>query len=325
MNLLNAGEENKEELIEQVMLGSLLGDGCIVHSKDNKYIYTEDHSIKQKEYLLWKNSILNFRYYIRENRRGCTIKKGNKQFKYLYDLFYPCNIKTISIEILNKISPIALAVWFMDDGCYQYRNRSISLYTQSFGFEGNEIIKGWFKERFKLECSIRSIRPNIAFINNRRIESKRSFFLQFNVKNTIDFIKLIKEYVPPPMFYKIGLDDKRILDAKLKTTISSSNNWIKIKSSKERLANSLAQARKYYLINGEKINARCRKYYHRNKDKILKRRYELRAKNIDKWREYCRNYYHKNKKKLIILENKEGKEVRSISIREFQREGEIKI
>ncbi|MCD6402678.1 MBL fold metallo-hydrolase, partial [bacterium] len=42
---------------EQVLLGSLFGDGCIHKTKSNSLVFQESHSIMQKEYLEWKRKI----------------------------------------------------------------------------------------------------------------------------------------------------------------------------------------------------------------------------------------------------------------------------
>lgn len=43
---------------EQVILGSILGDASIKTQSKNQYSFSDEHSAKQKEYILWKNKIL---------------------------------------------------------------------------------------------------------------------------------------------------------------------------------------------------------------------------------------------------------------------------
>ncbi|MEK6881088.1 MAG: hypothetical protein AABY22_15825, partial [Nanoarchaeota archaeon] len=51
---------NPFQRAEQVLLGSLLGDGSLRNLKKRKNtLYIENHSLKQKEYLLWKRDILD--------------------------------------------------------------------------------------------------------------------------------------------------------------------------------------------------------------------------------------------------------------------------
>jgi len=47
-----------KEKVKQVLLGSLLGDGRVgIYPKYKNAIFVESHSLKQKEYLLWKKKI----------------------------------------------------------------------------------------------------------------------------------------------------------------------------------------------------------------------------------------------------------------------------
>jgi len=47
---------------EELMIGSLLGDGCITKDYQYSFRYIEAHSFRQKDYLLWKNKVFNFHF-----------------------------------------------------------------------------------------------------------------------------------------------------------------------------------------------------------------------------------------------------------------------
>ena len=132
------------EAQKQIILGSLLGDAGI--NKDKRYEgyeFAERHSIRQIDYLKWKNQYLNFNFKTYEKHNLCTIRKSNKIFKEYKKLFYKGFTKVITKEILNKVNSLGLAVWYLDDGDYVYKSNYIRLATHNFKLEGNEIIKKW--------------------------------------------------------------------------------------------------------------------------------------------------------------------------------------
>ena len=120
---------------EQVLYGSILGDGNIHlgHKMREGDVarYKESHCLKQKNYLEWKRQILGD--YITE----CGVQKDNgklwkdgrriygvcmkshfhRNFRKVYDWFYDENGKKhLPDNFEEKITPLALAVWYMDDG-----------------------------------------------------------------------------------------------------------------------------------------------------------------------------------------------------------------
>lgn len=140
---------------EQVMLGTLLGDGCL--TKEGHLIFS--HSSKQAEYAAWKGAFFansrtskifskasGFRTFNDEvsRVRVCLGAEGKK----LRDMVYSPK-KEISRYYLENIGPLALAVWFMDDGSlhktntkeegYQYR-----LHTEGFSDFSIQEIVSWF-------------------------------------------------------------------------------------------------------------------------------------------------------------------------------------
>lgn len=83
-------------LQKQVICGSLLGDGSIVKGKEDRNCrFSEAHSVKQKEYLLFKYGILKpfsgkFIEYPRKDG-GKDVKfstKAHQNFNYFRKLFY---------------------------------------------------------------------------------------------------------------------------------------------------------------------------------------------------------------------------------------------
>lgn len=194
-------EHQLSNLQEQMILGSLLGDMSLgnpdINRNENSRLYVV-HSIKQEEYFMNKVKMLgefmgSYRLYeptpdkrtreIYKTWRGNS--KAHKVFTDLYNLLYPNKIKTITKEYLDKINhPIALAYWFMDDGC-----NDGTIATNSFSYEECILIKEWFKEKWGIECTLQANNSN--------------FVIYISSKSRDLFDNLIKPYIIPSMNYKL--------------------------------------------------------------------------------------------------------------------------
>lgn len=105
---------------KQLILGCVLGDGYM-RKKTNAHLQIT-HSIKQKEYVDWKYQILKNLvkgtpkvYKGNAGRVGYRFfTKNLPQITYFYNRFYQNGKKIVPKDI--KISPLTLAVWYMDDG-----------------------------------------------------------------------------------------------------------------------------------------------------------------------------------------------------------------
>jgi predicted transposase YbfD/YdcC len=204
---------------EQVIIGGLLGDSCI--TKNDKYnsCLMIVHGPKHLDYLKFK-----YNFFFED---GLTTKKGiytkiqhNKKtnkdylaygfftksielFSNYRTMFYIDNKKTINADILNKLNPFGLAIWFMDDGnrnihwCLRkdglksISSRCLVLNTQGFSFEENEIIKEYFNKRWDINIKI--------------YKQRNKPVLNMNATNSKKLIEIIKPHIIPSLEYKIDL------------------------------------------------------------------------------------------------------------------------
>ena len=198
---------NLSQRAEQVLLGSLLGDGSLIKKFNTPY-YKEAHSLKQKEYLEWKRviliHILKIKINNKDNRCWSIRSLVNPILNNYYNLFYPNGKKVVTREILDMLEPLGIAVWYCDDGSYSYENNNLNLGTLGFEFEGNLLIQEWFKERYNINWKIYNL-------DKKRVNYQ--FMLRVNTDETKKFIKLIKRYVPECMNYKLGLDKNKKYNA----------------------------------------------------------------------------------------------------------------
>ncbi len=115
-----------------VLVGSLLGDGCLrVPPHCTRPLYVETHCLKQEAYLRWKAEKLQrfaprfWRSVSLSGWRGrppysrvhmCTGTAG--AFWPLRQAFYPGGKKRLPVELLPLLTPLAVAIWYMDDGSF---------------------------------------------------------------------------------------------------------------------------------------------------------------------------------------------------------------
>lgn len=194
--------------MEQVLIGSLLGDGNITQSKGINSYYRAEHSIKQKDYLEWKYNVLKplCRGNIKESKR--EDKRTNKTYYSCYfytrthqyltelrNLFYIDDIKRIPKNLSELLTPMSLAVWYMDDGTNNKSQVKASLTVQGFPLEDILLIQDVLKSKFGLNTYITK--------RNDKKLGKITYNLDFYKEDTYKLFSLIEPYVIPPMKYKI--------------------------------------------------------------------------------------------------------------------------
>lgn len=286
----------------QVFIGSMFGDGNIFLNKEKYLSYSEIHSLKQKDYLLWKmkfmSKMFNFanspyifnKYDKRTKKRYPTIKinssDSNKLSKYYLE-FYKNKRKVVPINFLYKMDKIGLAIWYQDDGTYHYGNYTCSIATDNFTKDENELIQKFLSERFQIESVV--------------CNKYGGHYLFFNRKNTDRFLRLIQENIHKSMLYKIGH--------------LHNSNISKIKKSKNVISKN---KKEYYFNNQDKISDYQKKYRKINSEKIKQYSLKYYIKNKEKIKEQHKGYYHKNKEK-ILTKNKEYREKNKEEINKRRR------
>lgn len=239
---------------EQILVGSLLGDGSLLKkNKNHNSSFVEHHCIAQKEYILWKEKILakhliiKYREYYSHNHKYTEIRSlVNSKLNHFYNLFYINDKKEVTKKILSKLKPLGIAVLYCDDGSYNYANNSCELGV--FFGDGNILIKRWFKEKYDINSTI-----------------TKSGLLRFNVIETKKFLKLIRRYVPKCMNYKVGEDMMKSKIAKDKMKKYYLDNRERIRQLQKK------SFKKYYYNNKEKKSRYAKKYYLKNKNAILRK------------------------------------------------------
>lgn len=97
-------------------------------------------------------------------------------YKHYRELFYPNGIKEISNIILEMLTPLSIAVWFMDDGSLYYNSNNCHLTLAIDGFteESKEMIVKYFKDKYNIHFKIHQKRIRLTSV--KEILKFESFF-----------------------------------------------------------------------------------------------------------------------------------------------------
>lgn len=166
LNYYKVDFEDNKHIREQIMYGSILGDGYL-QKIDNIYKYRESHSVKEKDYAVWKYLMLDdwtaTTRVIDKNKNNneCDAVELYTSVSASSDIEKYYNM-TID-EVIDKIDIYGLIIFLLDDGWYTDHS-STGNYCISSGelkeHQLNKIIEK-FKE-YNIECSLVGKRKDIS-------------------------------------------------------------------------------------------------------------------------------------------------------------------
>lgn len=202
--------EKKKSLLKltkkqrSIIVGTLLGDGHMeTQNKGRTYRLKIEHTVRQTFYVDWlyqqlkewtlsapvdhMKSIGGDKY---ENYGFQTMSVG--QFRFYAKGFYDAKgCKRVPRHIRRWLTPLALAVWFMDDGSLKSQtHRAVILNTQ--GFNHDDLIK--LKEALELRYGIQAV-----FRKQR--EGLQLLIVGDDAER---FYQTIQRFVLPDFKYKFG-------------------------------------------------------------------------------------------------------------------------
>ena len=178
------------------LFGSLLGDGYAERLLSGGVRFKFKQSIIHKEYLFFLYNYLLVRGYVNNNLPNLKKDKSSYIFNtysfsnllWFYKIFYKNKVKVIpSIEyLLLFLSPLALAIWIMDNGIF--KNPGVIIVINSFTKKEGELLIYVLKLKFNINSTLHK--------NNDRY--------QLYIKKD-KLISIVKPYFHPSMYYKLGL------------------------------------------------------------------------------------------------------------------------
>ena len=196
--------------IISMIIGSTLGDTHLEKRKNGigtRIIF--EHSSNNVEYLMWFHNYLASRGYCNNIKPKLQIRirqEGKVYYQYrinsytfssfnwIHEMFYKLidnkTIKIVPLNIGEYLTPLALAIWFMDDG--SSLNRGARITTNCFTLE-----------EVNLLCNVLKIKYNIIATPNKCGRDK-GHIIYIHVNSMKLFIKIIKPYLLPSLYYKLG-------------------------------------------------------------------------------------------------------------------------
>nr|YP_764442.1 putative site-specific DNA endonuclease [Stigeoclonium helveticum]ABF60224.1 putative site-specific DNA endonuclease [Stigeoclonium helveticum] len=226
---------------KQVVMGTILGDAAIGFSGGKNARVQMNHSCKQRHYVVWKyyelETVCSRRSFsIKKPDRGSYSKRKKLRIQTLVspDLTIINNLikvngkKTVTKEYLELLEPLAIAVWWCDDGSITGGYRQGTLCTHSMTKEEVLLIQQFFLEKWEINAKIMEVTPpnqkksakeildlsqeNITVCDQKTLDptqeprKKPYYALNFHTANAEKLIELIIPFIPvKQMIYKTFL------------------------------------------------------------------------------------------------------------------------
>lgn len=175
---------------KQVLIGCVLGDAYITKLGKVRI----EQSVYEEDYVEWKYRMLKsllygtaprkmVRYHKKQECHYTSYRFSSRQyFRSWREIWYPDGTKRIPASLI--LTPVSLAVWYMDDGCWTGSKALIS--AEGFEDESQQILQRLLKEQFDIETHIGK--------NRKLLILKKSHHR---------FFSLIANHIIPSMRYKI--------------------------------------------------------------------------------------------------------------------------
>ena len=197
-------EYNLNDDVISFLRGSALGDGSLDVLRSGSLRYKFTQSIKHVDYYDVVKHILGDLYCCeRVNKSGY----GGKdiltvtscvcdEFKDIFSSLFVDGKKRITREYLDSLTPLSIAVWYMDDGSLIHhcgRESSVALSTHSYSKEENLIIIDYFKEVYDIHFKMG---------HDKRCDK---YYIYVSQKSDrYKFLSLVSDYIIDLFQYKLG-------------------------------------------------------------------------------------------------------------------------
>ncbi|WP_204803492.1 intein-containing recombinase RecA [Mycobacterium riyadhense] len=193
----------------EVVLGSLMGDGCLslpVRQDSESARLRIGHGAQQSAYLDWKVSLLeNIPHSRTVNSKGAVFADFSPLAE-LHELrsavYLGGGKKFLSEEYLKGLTPLSLAIWYMDDGSFSLRSKGLQQRTQG-GSGRIEICVEAMSEgsQVRLRDYLRDTHGLDVRLRKAGVAAKT--VLVFSTAATAKFQELVAPYMAPCMEYKL--------------------------------------------------------------------------------------------------------------------------
>ena len=187
---------------KSILFGIILGDGYLQKTGKKNARLRLEHGKNQKDYLLWKVKKLEpffqgkpkylERIHPISKQKYCYWRHQSQSTPYLGKLrriFYPDGKKKIPEVLERYLTPLTLAVWYMDDGYYYLRDRCSYLYLGNVNEKEAKVVARVLFKKFNILTRVK--------------QKKKGYAIYFSPKETQKLKKIIKGYIIHQFNYKL--------------------------------------------------------------------------------------------------------------------------
>lgn len=187
---------------QEIILGTILGDGCLEFNGCVGTRLQIKQASRNKEYVFWLyaklQNLCNSKPKLKKDTGQWYFStRSLKNLTVVYEWFYKEGNKIIPNNIFQLlVSPLSLAVWYMDDGTLDYRPNShcsFSIATHSFLLREAHILVNALRDNFSIEASV----------HNNFIRGIRYPRIYIGAKGRDKFIEIVSPYVLDCFKYKL--------------------------------------------------------------------------------------------------------------------------
>lgn len=112
-----------------------------------------------------------------------------QSFNDIHNLWYSNHVKQVPTNLKDYLTPLALAIWIMDDGTRVGKN--LKFCTNSFSYEDCLFLSQILSELYNIKTSIHSA-------------GKENQYIIYVLKESMPTLRsVVKEYIVSSMLYKI--------------------------------------------------------------------------------------------------------------------------
>lgn len=187
------------------ILGVILGDGYL----DKWGAVVVAHCLRQEDYLQWKRKFLigsgvsccDVRYFDNNGFDACSFRVSSTKWgKFLRPYLYSDGYKNIyKRKILNRLEPVHLAIWYMDDGGLSQKKKNGIVHANDLMInthttkENNQVIIDYFKDVWDIHFT--------------QCLNRGHYRLRCGTKEARKFLNIVREYVEqiPSMAHKLNI------------------------------------------------------------------------------------------------------------------------
>ncbi len=192
----------------QVILGALMGDGNLSPNRLGRTgtRFRMGHGAKQAAYLDWKVSLLgNIGHARTENAKGAVFADFTPlpELAEVHDtVYFGDGKKHLTWEYLKSLTPLALAIWYMDDGAFTLRSKGvqertaggtgrIEICVEAMSPGSRDRLVQYLRDTHKLDVQL-------TCKGARQVST-----IRFSTEASERFQKIVAAYIHPSMDYKL--------------------------------------------------------------------------------------------------------------------------